>query len=324
MFKKKNEPRIKTKVMEVKSKALIGKSQMEKVTEKLTSEGWELVSRRKVANKDRYTLEFQYQMSPEEIARNNRNKLIRNGVIGFLVFACCGITYAQGAAINRENDASTSTAVVIQSTDDAHATQTATLWTPTHTFTPSMTPSITPSPTITDTPSITPSPTITDTPAPTSTARPTNTPRPTSLPSGTTYYSQGNGVNVRDCPQLDCDIVVALGFGQSIEIIDTNVDGADVDGDTRWMEGVFNGNLVYVHSSLVSRSQPSTPVPAQQSNTSSTTNNTSTNNTGGSGTTNTQRPANCAEAVAMGLTAEQAAQWSHLDRDGDGVACYGD
>lgn len=36
------------------------------------------------------------------------------------------------------------------------------------------------------------------------------------------------------------------------------------------------------------------------------------------------RPANCDEAVAMGLTAAQAAQWSHLDRDGDGVACYGD
>ena len=36
------------------------------------------------------------------------------------------------------------------------------------------------------------------------------------------------------------------------------------------------------------------------------------------------RPANCAEAVAMGLTDVQAAQWDHLDRDGDGVACYGD
>jgi hypothetical protein len=35
------------------------------------------------------------------------------------------------------------------------------------------------------------------------------------------------------------------------------------------------------------------------------------------------RPANCEEAVAWGYTAEQAAQWPHLDRDGDGVACYG-
>lgn len=35
-------------------------------------------------------------------------------------------------------------------------------------------------------------------------------------------------------------------------------------------------------------------------------------------------PENCATAVAAGLTAEQAAQWEHLDRDGDGVACHGD
>lgn len=37
-----------------------------------------------------------------------------------------------------------------------------------------------------------------------------------------------------------------------------------------------------------------------------------------------QCPANCSEAVALGWTAQQAAQCSHLDRDGDGVACYGD
>ncbi|MGB1285000.1 MAG: excalibur calcium-binding domain-containing protein [Aggregatilineales bacterium] len=36
------------------------------------------------------------------------------------------------------------------------------------------------------------------------------------------------------------------------------------------------------------------------------------------------RPGNCSTAVAMGISAQQAAQWSHLDRDNDGVACYGD
>lgn len=36
------------------------------------------------------------------------------------------------------------------------------------------------------------------------------------------------------------------------------------------------------------------------------------------------RPGNCSTAVAMGLTDRQAAQWSHLDQDNDGVACYGD
>lgn len=36
------------------------------------------------------------------------------------------------------------------------------------------------------------------------------------------------------------------------------------------------------------------------------------------------RPGNCSTAVAMGLSAQDAAQWNHLDRDNDGVACYGD
>jgi len=37
-----------------------------------------------------------------------------------------------------------------------------------------------------------------------------------------------------------------------------------------------------------------------------------------------RRPENCADAVAMGLTAVEAGGWDHLDRDNDGVACYGD
>lgn len=36
------------------------------------------------------------------------------------------------------------------------------------------------------------------------------------------------------------------------------------------------------------------------------------------------RPANCDQALAWGYTAEQAGQFPNLDRDGDGVACYGD
>lgn len=36
------------------------------------------------------------------------------------------------------------------------------------------------------------------------------------------------------------------------------------------------------------------------------------------------RPGNCSTAVAMGLGAQTAAQFPNLDRDNDGVACYGD
>lgn len=34
-------------------------------------------------------------------------------------------------------------------------------------------------------------------------------------------------------------------------------------------------------------------------------------------------PSNCATAVARGLSAVEAAQYAHLDRDDDGEACYG-
>jgi len=37
-----------------------------------------------------------------------------------------------------------------------------------------------------------------------------------------------------------------------------------------------------------------------------------------------RRPSNCDDARSMGLSARQAGAYSHLDRDNDGVACYGD
>lgn len=63
------------------------------------------------------------------------------------------------------------------------------------------------------------------------------------------------------------------------------------------------------------------PLPTQRPQV----NTSSGNSSGSSNSSNTsQVPSNCAEAVAMGLTARQAAAYSNLDRDNDGVACYGD
>lgn len=45
---------------------------------------------------------------------------------------------------------------------------------------------------------------------------------------------------------------------------------------------------------------------------------------GSAGSASSRRPANCAEARAMGLSESAAGVYNHLDRDGDGVACYGD
>lgn len=264
MFKKKNQPHIKSKTIEVKSKALIGKSQMDKAIEKYTNEGWQLVKQTKVRNKDRYTLQFQYEMSDEEAAKENRSKLIRNGIVGFLIFACCGISYFQGQAAQQEREIEAATNEVITQTESVYATETATHWTATPTLTATLTA------TITFTPSTTPSSTITPTPQPTDTDSPSNTPRPTDLPSGTTYYVQ-NSANVRDCAELTCDIFATYGAGTALEIIDTNVQGDEFQGSTIWMEININGEIVYVHSALVSRTRPA-PTAIPQSSTGNTSN----------------------------------------------------
>lgn len=172
---------------------------------------------------------------------------------------------------------------IVNATQSAAETAIATLWTQTYTPLPS------------------------NTPLPTNTSLPTNTPTPTPLPAGTTYYAYGLA-NARDCPQLDCPILVELQRGSQVQVIDT-VQGAAVNGDTRWYRARRGDQVLYVHTSLLHETPPPAAQPAQPAIQQATP---------------IRRPANCDEAIAMGLTAQQAAQWPHLDRDGDGVACYGD
>jgi TM2 domain-containing membrane protein YozV len=123
-----------------------------------------------------------------------------------------------------------------------------------------------------------------------------------------TYYAFNDGVRGRSCPSLNCDVVATL--SRASEFVATgSTSGDTVSGSSTWYVGNRNNQTVYIHSSLLSRTQP-----AQNSSNTNSNANAQT----------IRRPANCADAVAMGLSAEQAAQWSHLDRDNDGVACYGD
>lgn len=283
MSKKKNTERIKVKSIIAKSKSLFGKTQMDKAIEKYTNEGWILADKKKVRNQDKYTLEFHYIMSQEEIAKEDRFKRNRNIILGVLMFLCCGVSYFQGEAAQRQQEADESTQVAINNTESAHATQTATLWTltptftPTLTSTPSLTPTLTLTPTITLTPTQTVTPSITPSPTITNTLRPTNTDRPTSLPRGNTYYSEGNNINVRSCPELSCEVVDVLTFAEEIEIIDSSYHGDAVSGDTRWMQAVVNGELAYVHSSLVSSTRPRIVTAVPQAVVPNTTTNTTTN-----------------------------------------------
>lgn len=130
---------------------------------------------------------------------------------------------------------------------------------------------------------------------------------------GDTYTTIGR-VRVRAEPNTTSAIVARLGSGVSIAVVDT-VEGARVSGSTTWYEVAVGSGRGYIHSSLLRAGAPAASSSSGGSTASST----------AGGTTPSTCPRNCTEAVAMGLTAEQAAACGrYLDRDGDGRACHGD
>lgn len=125
-----------------------------------------------------------------------------------------------------------------------------------------------------------------------------------------TMYSEGS-VNVRSCPQTTCDQMDSLIDGEAI-IITGEANGDVFRGSAKWYR-LDNG--WYVHSELVSSDPPNIPDVNYNSLGSSS---------GSSSSSSFTCPRNCDGAVAMGLSPQQAASCPGLDRDHDGVACYGD
>jgi hypothetical protein len=170
-----------------------------------------------------------------------------------------------------------------QETQSANATATATLWTATNTSTSS--PTFTPSSTATasNTPTITPTASITFTPSITPTAVPSNTRRPTALPDGTTYYANRDA-RVRSCAEANdssCPTIGNLVRGDDIEVL-ASVNGSNFGGSTQWYQVNYRGQLGYVHSSLLQRTQPVIATAAPVTN----------NNSGGSSNGNTIQATN--------------------------------
>jgi hypothetical protein len=135
------------------------------------------------------------------------------------------------------------------------------------------------------------------------------------------YYTNADDVIVRTCANFGCESLVELPVGTRVTFIEAlEGEASPVDGTTIWYHVRLSDDREgFINSRLLSEIRPTpapTPIPPPVSRPST--------NSNGSGNNTSQRPANCDEAVAMGLTAQQAAQWSHLDRDNDGVACYGD
>lgn len=135
------------------------------------------------------------------------------------------------------------------------------------------------------------------------------------------------GANSRECPQTTCKVVLKLPKGTMVTADSTAVGEAVKKNNKVWYRVTLaDGRQAFVYSGVVSvtvapaapvvvvSSDPAAPAPVVEQPAA----------VAPAAPANNVRPANCAEAVAMGLTDVQAAQWSHLDRDKDGVACYGD
>jgi len=87
-------------------------------------------------------------------------------------------------------------------------------------------------------------------------------------------------------------------------------DGVSVPQSYLWRGGAWDGVALEQIATQISATQPPSPLPAIDVR-----------------PVATQAqvvPGNCTTAVAMRLSAEEAARWPDLDRDNDGVACYGD
>lgn len=213
-------------------------------------------------------------------------------------------------------------ALTPSATPQPTATQTTTPTpTSTHTPSPTMTPThtLTPSATFTpsNTPTITPTFTASRTPTSTLTRTMTATPPAVTPMSRTTFYAIG-AANLRSCPRTTtaCAPVDRLSVGDTITV-SGSIQGETVGGSFVWYVTERAGRTLYIHSSVVSKTRPASGGTSPSTG------------SGGQpsgpvvGPTQFTCPRNCTEAVNMGLTAQQAAACG-LDRDGDGVACYGD
>lgn len=390
MFWKSKGQRIKYKSVQVSSKALFGKSQLDKTLEKYVNAGWEMVNKTELFGKpNHFILHFQYTMSPEEIAAEDKRNLYRNiaiGVLGLSVFLCVLISSVQQRqAREAEGTRNALLPTLVQfptSTDTAIPSDTPTntaspvpsdtaTASPSPSSTPTHTPLATASATSSNTPAFTPSATITNT----VTSAFTNTPRslPTATITNTSLPVQTNpiptsstgreligqeialftvlievfdppvryralvDVNSHACASA-CRIVGEFTAGQEIAVTGLVCNPSSgsiwyrVYDEGGWF-GVGAGDAFISQTALrVDRTMESVDgidyaarysCSAPASRPAPTARPSGGNGSGGGSGGFTNAPGNCATAVASGMTAEQAAA-AGLDRDGDGVACYGD
>jgi basic membrane protein A len=74
----------------------------------------------------------------------------------------------------------------------------------------------------------------------------------------TTYYITVDAANARTCPNTTCARVATFVYGETLEVIDT-VEGEYTLGSSEWREVLYQDQVVYIHSSLTSLSDPTAP-----------------------------------------------------------------
>ena len=137
-----------------------------------------------------------------------------------------------------------------------------------------------------------------------------------------------SGANSRECPQTTCKVVMKLPRGTNVTADATAVGQAVNKKNSLWYRVTLaDGRQAFVYSGTVTAAvapvaPAATPVPTDPTAPVAPVEPVAP--VAPSAPANTGRPANCTQAREWGLTDVQAAQWSHLDRDNDGVACYGD
>lgn len=180
-----------------------------------------------------------------------------------------------------------------------------------------LTPSATPTPTLT----LTITPTFTKTPIPSDTPiiTPSITPIPVTEESLSTYYAL-TGANLRTCPRTtdECSPVAQLSAGDWIMVIG-HVSGEVLQGNALWYQARYENEMVYVHSSVLSKDRPQPSNAGVQQPISPT---SAPQDPFGCNGIN---DLDCSDFRARGINANAhlalCGDEDHLDGDGDGRAC---
>lgn len=258
MTEKDKNPYVKTRSVEISAELLADKAKMEAAIKKQEDAGWKLVGKRKVRNKARYLLTFEYHLSEQEIkaikTKEASNVLGVVALIAVCAFFSCVIFFPPKPSPNSPVDSN-----------------------------------------------------------------------PNSENASGIYYANLANVFVWTCVEnADCEKVVTIPAGTSVEVVGS-IEGREVEGSTVWYHVILSDDREgFIHSSVLSVVRPTRAPTARPSNNSDSSSSGNTSSSGSRGGNTLARPDNCTQARDWGYSAEQAAQWSHLDADNDGVACYGD